>query len=407
MARGDTIKGRFAGIGRGRIVVTAVAGLLLLWLSIAVTIAGVSFRQRPDTALAWWPWSADAAAAKSSRLVLTNSDAAALAEARSLAASSLARQPVNPVAARSLALSWSLEGRQIKQAERLIRYSEALSRHDGPTQLWLIESHVQRGDISGALVHYDRALRTEPNMREQLLPVLVLAANDPAVAQPLATLLARRPSWRYDFIGAFLSKAENPMALAMLLPAMSLDPRSAVDRPLLGVAIARLVTLGQPALAQRFYGRIAPVANGREHVNNFDFSRDPGPQPFDWSFNTDSQLTASREPAENGEFHLRISVPAGASGWFARQTLKLDPGSYKLDISSTNDAANGSVVTARLTCAGGAILVSQPLKNGRNVSDVAVPSSGCNTASLSLEVQGGLDGPPSDYVISRVSMLRR
>lgn len=407
MGLGETIMRPVGGVGSRRFIVAAVIGLPLLWLSIAVTVAGVSFRRSPDTALAWWPWSADAAAAKSSQIVLSNSDTPGLKEAELLAATSLARQPVNPVAARSLALSWSLEGRQIDQAERLIKYSESLSRHDGPTQLWLIESHVQRGDIIGALVHYDRALRTEPSMREQLIPVLVSAANDPAVARPLAALLARSPSWRYDFVTAFLSKAENPTALAILLPAMSLDPQSGVDRPLLGVAMARLVALGQPAMAQRFYSRIASVANGRERVNNSHFSRDPGPQPFDWSFNTDSQLIASREPAENGGYHLRISVPAGASGWFARQTLVLDPGRYELAISTANDATNGSILTARLTCAGGAILFSQPMKNGGNVGNVVVPSSDCKTALLSLEVQGALDGPPSDYVISKISLLRR
>ncbi len=394
-------------VGLRRILITAVFGLPLLWLSIAATMAGVYSRRSPDVALAWWPWSADAAAAKSSRLVLSGPDTRGLAEARQLAVAALARQPVTPIAARSLALAWSLEGKRAAQAERLIRYGEALSRHDAPTQLWLIESRVQRGDIVGALVHYDRALRTEPDTRGQLIPILAAAADDPAVARPLAALIARNPSWRYDFIAAFVSKAGNPATLAMLLPSLSLDPRSGVDRPFLGVAISRMVALGQPAMAQHFYRRIAPVAGGRERVNNSDFARDPGPPPFDWSFNTENDLVASREPAEEGGYHLRASVPAGAAGWFARQTLVLDPGPYRLGISVANDAANGSILTARLTCTGGAVLVSQPEKNGRIAGDIVVPASGCATALLSLEVQGGLDGPASDYVIRRISLTRR
>jgi hypothetical protein len=91
----------------------------------------------------------------------------------------------------------------------------------------------------------------------------------------------------------------------------------------------------------------------------------------------------------------------------ARQTVLLDPGTYRLGVSVANDAANGSVLTARLTCAGGAAFVSQPEKNGRIATDIVVPASGCDTALLSLDVRGGLDGPPSDYMISRVSLIRR
>lgn len=407
MVQRDTMKGASARIGLRRILIAVAVGLPLLWLSIAVTMSGIYARRSPDAVLAWWPWSADAAAAKSSQLVLSNSDAQGLAEARQLAAAALDRQPVNPIAARSLALSWSLQGQRTAQADRLIKYSEALSRHDGPTQLWLIESHVQRGDIVGALVHYDRALRTEPNMRGDLIPVLTSAADDPAIARPLAGFLARNPSWRYDFIAAYLPKAENPVTLGILLPAFALDPRSGVDRPYLGVAISKLVALGQPAMALRFYRRIAPTADGRERVNNADFAREPGPPPFDWSFNAHDELIASREPAENGGYHLRVSVPASANAWVARQTLVLDPGAYRLGVSVANDAANGSVMTARLTCVGGAVLASQPEKNGRIASDIVVPTAGCNTALLSLDVQGGLDGPPSDYTISRVSLIRR
>lgn len=407
MAQQETIKGTSARIDLRRILIAVAFGLPLLWLSIAVTLSGIYARRNPDVVLAWWPWSADAAAAKSSQLVLSNSDARGLAEASQLAAAALDRQPVNPIAARSLALSWSLRGQRSAQADRLLKYSETLSRHDGPTQLWLIESHVQRGDIIGALVHYDRALRAEPNLREQLIPVLTSAADDPAIARPLATFLARNPSWRYDFIAAYLPKAENPVTLGILLPAFLLDPRSGVDRPYLGVAISKMVALGQPAMALRFYRQIAPTAAGRERVNNSDFARDPGPPPFDWSFNAHDELIASREPAENGGSHLRVSVPASADEWVARQTVQLDPGTYRLGVSVANDAANGSVLTARLTCAGGAAFVSQPEKNGRIATDIVVPASGCDTALLSLDVRGGLDGPPSDYMISRVSLIRR
>lgn len=390
-----------------RVMLIAVIGLPLLWLSVAATMAGVYTRRSPDVALAWWPWSADAAATKSSRLVLADADARTLTEVKRLAVAALVRQPVTPTAARSLALAWSMEGKPTAQAERLMRYSEALSRHDTPTQLWLIEAQVQRGDINGALVHYDRAMRTAPEIRGQLIPILVAAADDATVARPLAALIARNPSWRYDFIAAFLPGVKNPATLTVLIPSLSLDPRSGIDRPLLGVAISRLVALGQPITAQHLYRKIAPVAEGHERVNNSDFARDPGPQPFDWSFNTESDLMASREPAEEGGYHLRGTVSAGVSGWLARQTLVLDPGPYRLGISASNDAANGSVLTIRLACIGGAVLSSQPVTSERLAIDVTVPASGCLTAQLSIEAQGGLDGPASDYLIRRVSVTRR
>src|SRR3546814_1290750 len=65
------------------------------------------------------------------------------------------------------------------KGERLLAYSQKLSRRDLRTQLMAIELAVAQGDISGALRHYDIALRTKKNAPELLFPVLTSALPDP------------------------------------------------------------------------------------------------------------------------------------------------------------------------------------------------------------------------------------
>src|SRR3546814_3599342 len=63
-----------------------------------------------------------------------------------------------------------------------------------------IELAVAQGDISGALRHYDIALRTKKNAPELLFPVLTSALPDPAIRTELVKTLGGQPKWAAGFI---------------------------------------------------------------------------------------------------------------------------------------------------------------------------------------------------------------
>ncbi|WP_156349273.1 MULTISPECIES: hypothetical protein [unclassified Sphingomonas] len=391
-----------------RIVSILILGVPLLWLSLAISLDGIAARSRPEQVLRWWPWSARAAAARSAALITDPAFPRNIAEVRAAASASLDRQALSPVAARSLALAAAQRPNGLDRAQRLMRYGEALTRHDLQTQLWLIETSVQQGRIDQALIHYDRALRTSPDSRGLLLPIMVAAVNEPTIARSLTGLLAARPSWRYAFADRLVVEGGNPETIAILLPALGLSPNVEFDRRLIGNGLARMVELGSArkayALYQRMGGQPITTAN---RVNNGNFARDAGLRPFDWWMATDNGLVASREPDEKQGYRMRVSIAAGASGTLARQLVLVEPGSYALRARVAGETEENSKVALRLTCTGGTRLFDRPRDaNGIVTGTVTVPA-GCDAAWLSFEASGALDGPPDDYLIQDVSLTRQ
>ncbi len=391
-----------------RIVPVVAFGAPLLWLSVAVSLDGIAARSNPDQVLRWWPWSSSAEAARSSALTADPAFPRNIEAVRASASASLERQALSPVAARSLALATTQDKAGLARAQRLMRYSEALTRHDLQTQLWLIETSVQQGNVDQALVHYDRALRTSPNARTLLLPVLVSAVSDPIIARSLTTFLARRPSWRYAFADRLVIAGTNPATIAMLLPAIGLSPNAEFDRRLIGNALIRMVELGDARAAYAVYRQMGGrSAIGADRVNNGNFARDPGLQPFDWWMATDDGLVASREADEKRGYRLRLSVTAGASGTLARQLVLVEPGNYALRTRITGETDENSKLSVKLACTDGSVLFNQLRDaSGAIVANVTVPA-GCSAAWLSFEASGALDGPPDDYLVHGIALIRR
>lgn len=396
---------RWAPYGAGRWIVVTILSLPLLWLSLAVSIAGVTDRHHPSQALMWWPWSADASANLAGRLVVGSSPTDR-AEVTELAQRALRRQAILPVAVRTLAIAKVYANPTSDKPRELIAYAEKLSRRDAPTQLWLIEDSVQRGNVASALIHYDRILRTSLEARAQVLPVLTAAVNDPAIARALARLLARQPSWRDDFVSQMVTRVDNPVSLATLLPVAGLSAQSPQDRGYLQLGLTRIATQGSPDLAYRLYRRFGgqPPAPGQTVVNG-DLSREPGLAPFDWIGNDDPALATSREMSdEKWQFHA--SVAAGATGNLARQMLITLPGRYAISARVSGPASDGSLVTLTLRCLDTKTLFSAPWRGGNGIAGTADVPAGCRATWLTFEGRGALDNGPSDYWLGPISVRR-
>ncbi|MCB8835101.1 hypothetical protein LJD42_26475, partial [Escherichia coli] len=135
------------------------------------------------------------------------------------ASDALARSPVDARAARVLGLFDALRARN-RAAQFAFYYAQRLSRRDLPTQMWLIEQSVDQNDIPSALSHYHIAMRTSQTSRAILIPVLADAAENPAVAKPLAQLLRQRPNWWLDFYDSAVPKISSPISLALIVSAL-------------------------------------------------------------------------------------------------------------------------------------------------------------------------------------------
>jgi hypothetical protein len=371
----------------GGAVAALVAGVVGFLLSQSL----IATRADPAAAIASWRWNAAARAEQATALFAGAQDAPTAARARALSVSALREQPLLVPALRAFGVSQAIAGEDAGAA-RTMAFAETLSRRDLPTELWLIEQRVARGDVPGALVHYDRALRTADTAPDLLLPVLVGASADPAVARSLARLLATRPLWWSDFTARLIQQNPSPEGTATIVAALKLDPQIAGERTLLSAAMIRLADTGRADLARR----LLPVA-GRTLLRNGGFEAIDGLAPFDWRLAQDGDLGAEIGARDDGRGNaLFLDARSGRGGEVARQLLTLAPGRYRITGTIGDVAATGEAPALFMTCAGQARPLGRfrtgaaPATGARFAVDVSVPA-GCRGQWLVIEATAPLD----------------
>lgn len=379
-------------------------GAVVLWAAIGVTLTMTVGRSNPELALRWWPWGAAPKAALAARIAAdVKAPPADLARAEQLAREALLREPVNVEAARALAMLRARENK-LDAANRLFVYAEKLSRRDLPTQLWLIEHAVQNEDIPGALKHYDRALRTSRTAPDILLPVLVAAADDPAIVQPLVRTLAPRPHWWRQFMTLAMKDIKNGKALVSYARSLKLEMSNAEDKEYIVRVVDRLTRdrLYDDALA--YYGDVTGTPAAKLGlVRNGGFEGPNTGLPFDWWLREEPGLTADME-LFGDDTHLVLRAGRGRGGDLAKQLLVLKPGTYQIS-GRVGDTGQDKLEVPSIVfaCVGGASLLDRPLpfsgEEGAPFSySFTVLKPGCQAQWLSIraapaaEMEAWIDG---------------
>lgn len=368
-----------------RVAVLAVTGIALLWLSVANSVSLVLERDSPKIAQETGLPSAEANAREALLIAGRQPSAppAQIARASRLARAALRREPINVTAVVALATIASLQQNDAL-ANEIFSYSERLSRHDPATQLWLIENRVAAGDVAGALIHYDRLMSVTPAFRPTLIPILVTAARDPAIALALGDILKRRPLWWTDALVPLIFQSPEPaITLPILLQRLRLDPARDQERAFVAAAITRLANAGAFDEAQALYlrsgGKRVP---GPEQVRNGGFETENRLPPFDWDLHNEDGRSAmiQSHPDNKAGSALFLYVDPDHQGDLARQLLLLPPGTYRLSAQSGDIAGDAlGRPQLRISCAAS--------KNGSVPLDLRLPAS---TASA---------GTRSDFVV--------
>lgn len=288
-------------------------------------------------------------------------------------------------------------------ARRFFTYSMRLSRRELQAQLWAIEDAVAHGDVPGALLHYDIALRTSRAAPDLLYPVLSGAIPDPSIRTALTRRLALRPIWGPTFLDFVADKAADPGEAAKLFVQLSSSGLTVPQKAQANV-VARLLAKGDTAKAWAFY---AIIRSGVDRQR----SRDPAisrrydyPTPFDWQSVDSVGLTASVQP-ETGGGVIDFAAPAGIGGLVAQQLQFLPPGNYRLTgVSADIVQPERSKPYWVLACTDGHELGRVDLSNsrvadGRFEGRFVVPA-GCPAQTLALGVR------PSDSVSGVTGQIR-
>ena len=382
----------------------ALAAIALGWVSVAHSLAQVFEDKDPARAYQLAPWDGRLAARLSeARITASQAKGDQVAISR-LAQRSLGEDPTAVRAVATLGLQAQLGG-EVGRARRLFAYSEKLSRRNFTTQIWAIEDSVVRGDIAGALRHYDVALRTSTSAADLLFPVLATAIADPAIRLQLISTLSRKPAWGPGFIAWIGGNGTDFQSTARLLIGLRRAGMALPAEATAG-AINGLVASKSLEDAWRFYVAMRPGVDRRG-------SRDPrftadlsAPSKFDWQPLNDATVVTSIQRGPRGGV-FDFAVPPSGGGALLQQMQMLPAGGYRLEgHSSELEQPEVSLPYWVLTCAEGRelgriVMRGSAQAKGNFYGQFVVPP-GCPVQTLTLIARssdsiGGVAGQ-IDYV---------
>ena len=357
--------------------------------SVTRTIAYAIRGSAPEQAHALAPEDGRITALLAAKLSGAEASLAERARADRLAREALRQDPTAVTAASVLGINAQVRG-DTRKARRLFNYSQALSRRDVQTQVWAIEDAVGRGDVAGALLHYDIALRTSPNAPDLLFPILAPAISAGGVRAALVRTMARKPLWYPAFVSYVAQNGPDPRATADLFQALR---RAGV--PISGDAdsalIATLLNKDAAGEAWAYYATVRSVQD-RNRSRDPQFAvRSDTPTPFDWILLNDTGMSASIQRGQAGNV-FEFAAPASLGGALLTQVQMLPPGEYRLEGRGEGiDQPNDSHPYWALTCRGGSELGRVVLPNsaqaGGTFSGRFVVPPNCPVQALTLFAQ--------------------
>lgn len=347
-------------IVRGTLALVATA---LGYVSVASTVGYANRASASESAYRLASWDGRVTAALASHLSGIDGNAVDLPLAGQLAHRALRQDPtaVGAVIALGLVNEQSKHG---AAAARLFEYSNTLSRRDLPTQLWKIETAVSRGDIAGALHHYDIALRTSRHAPELLFPVLVSAIADPAIRIALVRTFRAQPAWGPLFIEYAASNSTDPHVTSLLFQDFQ---RSGIRIASMAQTVLIDTLAGRGAFddAWLYYRAVRPNSDRRRSRDPRFNAELPVPTLFDWRIADDNAINGSIQRGNDGGL-VDFSAPPGVGGKVVQQLQLLPAGRYRLSGRAANLVALGSDSPYWvMTC-----------QDGRELGRIDVPGTG-------------------------------
>ncbi len=333
--------------------------------------------------------------ARSYRLAEAAQDAKAdPARRAALARDAIHAAPLDGRAYRLLAEARLAQGREA-EAARLFEVAAARGPRDLPSQTWLANRALARGDFPAALVRMDLILRVQPQLGPTIYPVMMALAIRASEQPAVARLLAGQPPWRPVFMQNLLRSAPDSGAVSGLIERIRHTPPGLTTDEL-GWWLDRLIAEHRwgPAyltwVASLDPAQRASVGN----VFNGSFETDPSPLGFDWRFGRapGARISLDQVTGASGSLALRVSFEDRRIPFQdVRQLLALSPGGYRFSGRSRLDQLRTERgLIWRLSCAedGRVIAETEPFAGNHGWRGfelpVTVPADDCGAQWLTL-----------------------
>jgi hypothetical protein len=372
----------------------AAVAATLGYVSVSRTLAYPLRASDPERARALSPGDGRITALAAQTLAIADATPADRIRADRLARTALQQDPTAVSAVSTLGIDAQLRG-DTAGARRLFAYAETLSRRDIATQLWAVEDAVGRGDVNGALRHYDIALRTSSTAPDLLFPVLASAIADPAIRVALTRTLAARPSWGDAFLTYVAAKGPDPRATARLLTGLRRAGLAVSDGASAEI-VNLLISSNFLDDAWSYHASVHPGIDRRRSRDPRFMAEVAAPSPFDWVPLNDGGITTSIQRGDRGGI-FDFAVPASVGGPLLRQVQVLPAGDYRLEGHGSGiEQPEGSAPYWVLSCGDGrelgrVVMPNSSQAGGRFAGRFVVPT-GCPIQTLTLVAR------PSDMV---------
>ncbi|MFK4002576.1 tetratricopeptide repeat protein [Qipengyuania sp. NPDC077563] len=337
-------------------------------VSISDTLANVVVKSDPEAAKALAPWDGVVVASAAKIKMTAQPESGEQSEPAMLATRALQSDPTAVEALNVLGSQAQLRG-ETERAQRLFTQSLALSRRELRAHLWAIEEAVSRGDIAGALKHYDFALRTSKRAPDLLLPTLSSAIEEPLVRSDLLRILNTNPVWLEQFLD-YISQGEiNPLASVELLTDEKARQLPVEDnhRTALVDAIAKSQRLED---AWQYYSSFRSASRRQSRDARFSAELER-PSIFDWNIESLSGISAGVLKAGDRRI-LEFSASPSVGGAVLAQQQALLPGQYTFRaVMTIARSARSKSPYWTLKCEGGAEVWRMPVaRNGENLTEI-------------------------------------
>src|SRR5258706_15375029 len=187
-----------------------------------------------------------------------------------------------------------------------------------PAGLWLMNAALEAGNLGHAAEQVDRLLALSPQMQAQYFPILADIVRRRGGERPVASLLARNPSWREAFLAYLTTRDVGPDVIFRL----TASPTAVVGAGGSGAQAALLQSLVARGdydsaylawinfLPDSALAKVAPIYDG-------GFVGLPGPQPLNWVFNDGEAASVGIEAGQG----MQVDYAGTKSVRMASQTL--------------------------------------------------------------------------------------
>lgn len=267
-----------------------------------------------------------------------------------------------------------------------------LSRRSSLVSSQLIEAAGRAGDESTVFLWLSRAMLTDEKVRNAYIAAMAEAtAQDRSVAA-LVPIVGPAPAWSDYYWSAVLARPRSLVNAAKIRIAIARGswPKkdmTSADQQL----VANLVAIREFEMAQGVASTLKRGQSGARSssaiLSGDVFSDAPVFAPFDWQLSSEGNLGASIDKAN---MQIVVSAIPGASGFAARQLVRLNSGNHVLSWTmSSEQAIAKNALAVSLQCAEEGAqekAASVVLAPGKNREIVSVPPSSCGWYWVSIDV---------------------